>query len=51
MFKSKFKYFHPVTKMKYTKINDEYFFKSAWQKGIFDNLIKSGMKRGFVLLK
>jgi len=51
MFKNKFEYHHPITGMRYTKINGEYFFKSQWQKGIFDNLVKSGMKRGFVLLK
>lgn len=45
-------YTHPVTNMEYKKVKDEYFFKTKWS-GTYGGKqwIKSGMKRGFVLLK
>lgn len=42
-------YTHPVTSMKYKKVDGEYYFKSKWERGLLgDGWVKSGMKRGFI---
>jgi len=42
---------HPVTGMKYKKLDGDYYFKTKWFGTYCKRWIKSGMKRGFVLLK
>lgn len=42
---------HPVTGMTYRKLDGDYYFKSKWQNKLSGGWVKSGMKRGFVILK
>ena len=43
---------HPVTGMTYKKLDGAYYFKSTgYYKNVYPEMVKSGMKTGFIQIK